>query len=250
MFATISTHFNKLALSRKSRIGLFDFYAALLTKLGSAFVEAHGRAHAERAGADRRHLRASQRLPEGVMPGSTAPGEAVLVVVLYVSNDASTKVFDMAITLLKRGGEHDVRIAGTKVEVAWTALAARMALGPNSSPTPTSCARTFHSCSSSSGTPSRSRREGRGRGHAEWGFLLHPAASRPSSATHCFSRTASPAVQDALGLSDLASQQALQQHAQKGPLLAWETLLRRWVHQCFAALGFSGITDTTQATLL
>ncbi|KAJ7439795.1 hypothetical protein B0H11DRAFT_2253479 [Mycena galericulata] len=39
MFATISTHFNKLALSRKLRIGLFDFYAALLTKLGSAFVE-------------------------------------------------------------------------------------------------------------------------------------------------------------------------------------------------------------------
>ncbi|KAJ7432984.1 hypothetical protein B0H11DRAFT_1759538 [Mycena galericulata] len=37
----------------------------------------------------------------------------------------------MAITLLKRGGEYDVRIAGTEVEVAWTALAARMALGPN-----------------------------------------------------------------------------------------------------------------------
>ncbi|KAJ7261912.1 hypothetical protein C8J57DRAFT_1002623, partial [Mycena rebaudengoi] len=37
----------------------------------------------------------------------------------------------MAITPLKRAGEHDVRIAGMEVEVAWTTPAALMALGPN-----------------------------------------------------------------------------------------------------------------------
>ncbi|KAJ7717234.1 hypothetical protein DFH07DRAFT_947473 [Mycena maculata] len=117
-----------------------------------------------------------------------------------------------------------------------------------------------------------------GRGPAEWGFLLHVRESA-LGAVLCFLRHnsdtlvtldvarriasvlsnallfannfISPAVQDALGLSDPTSQQALQQGAQKGlPLPAREALLRRRVHQCFAALGFSGITDATQATLL
>ena len=39
MLSLLSTQFNKANLSRKSRIGIFDFYAALLTKLGSGFVE-------------------------------------------------------------------------------------------------------------------------------------------------------------------------------------------------------------------
>jgi len=39
MFAHLSNHFNKPHLSRKSRIGIFDFYAALLTRLGASFVE-------------------------------------------------------------------------------------------------------------------------------------------------------------------------------------------------------------------
>jgi hypothetical protein len=202
---------------------------------------------------------------------------------LYVSYDASAKVLDMAISLLKRAGEHDVRIAGTEVEVAWTALAALMALGPNfvrphlpqllvlwrnALPKPTS----------------KDAGSAAGRGHAEWGFLLHVRESA-LGAVLCFLRYnsgtlvtldvarriasvlsnalafannfISPAVQDALGLSDPSSQQALQQNAlnatgaQRGlPLPAREALLRRRVHQCFAALGFSGITDATQATLL
>jgi hypothetical protein len=40
MSAALSTHFNKPAMSRRSRIGLFDFYSAFLTKLGPSFVEA------------------------------------------------------------------------------------------------------------------------------------------------------------------------------------------------------------------
>ncbi|KAF7335364.1 Clathrin-coated vesicle protein [Mycena sanguinolenta] len=63
----------------------------------------------------------------------------------------------------------------------------------------------------------------------------------------------SPAVQDALGLSDPAQQAMLQQQNTQNrglPLPAREALLRRRVHQCFAVLGFSSITDATQATLL
>jgi HEAT repeat-containing protein 5 len=39
MLCLLSVHFNKPNLSRKCRIGIFDFYVALLTKLGSSFVE-------------------------------------------------------------------------------------------------------------------------------------------------------------------------------------------------------------------
>ncbi|KAF7337120.1 Clathrin-coated vesicle protein [Mycena venus] len=431
MFVCLSAHFNKSALTRKSRIGLFDFYAALLTKLGPSFVEAQyavivshlttdiivgplGRPVRTRyegllvrtlVGTLLRDLVGERMLSEqgqigairelanvylkrwpALMPNSVAPNEAVLVIVLrevagllrqlgnapppvqdavaeplvtllahpshtvrvntawalrcfcystplrlpktvlvvmellqrdlaalltpnagadvprralghayglaalisaiparplYVSYDASAKVLDMAIALLKRAGEHDVRVAGTEVEVAWTALAALMALGPNfvrphlpqllvlwrnALPKPTS------------------KDAAAGRGPAEWGFLLHVRESA-LGAVLCFlkynsgtlvtldvarriaavlsnalafaNHFISPAVQDALGLSD-PTQQALQQQnvaqnaATRGqlPLPAREALLRRRVHQCFAALGFSGITDATQATLL
>lgn len=39
MLSLLSTQFNKANLPRKIRIGIFDFYAALLTKLGPNFVE-------------------------------------------------------------------------------------------------------------------------------------------------------------------------------------------------------------------
>ncbi|KAJ7205156.1 clathrin-coated vesicle protein [Mycena haematopus] len=428
MFSYLSNHFNRSALTRKARIGLFDFYAALLTKLGPSFVELQyavivshltteiivgplGRPVRTRyegllvrtlVGTLLRDLVGERMLSEqgqigairelatvylkrwpALMPGSTAPADAVLVTALrevagllrqlgnapppvqdavaeplvtllahpshtvrvntawalrcfcfstplrlpktilvvmehlqrdltalltpaaspeaplralghayglaalvsaiparplYVSYDASAKVLDMAIALLKRAGEHDVRVAGTEVEVAWTALAALMALGPNfvrphlpqllvlwrnALPKPTSKDTTA------------------GRGPAEWGFLLHVRESA-LGAVLCFlkynsgtlvtldvarriaavlsnalafaNHFISPAVQDALGLSDPATQQAVlqQQNAQhRGlPLPAREALLRRRVHQCFAVLGFSGITDATQATLL
>jgi len=41
MFAHLSVHFNKPSASRKTKIGLFDFYAALVGKLGEGFVEAN-----------------------------------------------------------------------------------------------------------------------------------------------------------------------------------------------------------------
>ncbi|KAF7366601.1 Clathrin-coated vesicle protein [Mycena sanguinolenta] len=167
----------------------------------------------------------------------------------------------MAIALLKPTGERDVRVAGTEVEVAWTALTALMALGPNF---PTS------------------KDTAPGHRPAEWGFLLHVRESA-LSAVLCFlkynSRTlvtldvahritallsnalafanhfVSPAVRDALGLSDPVQQAMLQQQNTQNrelPLPAREAprLLQRRVHQCFAVLGFGSITDTTQATLL
>ncbi|KIM48466.1 hypothetical protein M413DRAFT_63181, partial [Hebeloma cylindrosporum] len=39
MFTHLSAHLNKQNITRKTRIGIFDFYAALLTKLGASFVE-------------------------------------------------------------------------------------------------------------------------------------------------------------------------------------------------------------------
>ncbi|KAF9239616.1 armadillo-type protein [Melanogaster broomeanus] len=41
MLSQLSTHFNKPILSRKARAGIFDFYVALLTKLGAVFAESH-----------------------------------------------------------------------------------------------------------------------------------------------------------------------------------------------------------------
>ena len=41
MLGHLSNHFNKPNASRKTRIGIFDFYAALLARLGSSFVESN-----------------------------------------------------------------------------------------------------------------------------------------------------------------------------------------------------------------
>ena len=41
MLSLLSVQFHKYHGSRKTRIGIFDFYAALLTKLGASFVESH-----------------------------------------------------------------------------------------------------------------------------------------------------------------------------------------------------------------
>lgn len=41
MLSFLSVQFHRFYGSRKTRIGIFDFYAALLTKLGPSFVESH-----------------------------------------------------------------------------------------------------------------------------------------------------------------------------------------------------------------
>ena len=41
MLSLLSLQFHRFHGSRKTRIGIFDFYVALLTKLGASFVESH-----------------------------------------------------------------------------------------------------------------------------------------------------------------------------------------------------------------
>ncbi|KAK8846574.1 hypothetical protein IAR55_005660 [Kwoniella newhampshirensis] len=50
---------------------------------------------------------------------------------LYVSHDISTKVFDMAVSLLKQAGDHEITAASIEVQVAWYLIAALMSLGPS-----------------------------------------------------------------------------------------------------------------------
>jgi hypothetical protein len=48
---------------------------------------------------------------------------------LYISYDISAQVLGMAIQLLKRAGDHDVKVAGVEVEVALTSIASLMSIG-------------------------------------------------------------------------------------------------------------------------
>jgi hypothetical protein len=188
---------------------------------------------------------------------------------LYVSADLSAKVLDMAIQLLKRAGEHDVHIARVEVEVAWTAIAALMALGPNfvrahlpqllvlwrnALPKPTS--RDAADIS---------------RSNAEWLFLLHVREcalgailgflkhNSPTLVTLDVARRIASLLTNALAFANAfviqIGQERLNQSAQssssKGPtVFSREALLRRRVYQCFTALGFSSLTDSTQVSLL
>ena len=57
------------------------------------------------------------------LPLGHAYGLAALLAVipgrpLYVSYDISAKVFDMAVQILKRAGEHDVKVAQVEIEIA------------------------------------------------------------------------------------------------------------------------------------
>lgn len=192
---------------------------------------------------------------------------------LYVSYDVPAKVLDMSTQLLKRAGEHDLRIAGIEVEVAWMLVASLMALGPNfvrphlaqllvlwrnALPKPTT------------------KDAVAGRSIAEWDFLLH-VREAALGAVWCFlernkgtlvtldvARRIASALSNALsfannfisaGVEDPGDAVPLQQQnmiRKNGGLTLREreALLRRRVHQCFVFLGFSSIPDQTQVVLL
>lgn len=175
----------------------------------------------------------------------------------------------MAIQLLKRAGEHDVRIAGVEVEVAWTLIASLMSLGPNfvrphlpqllvlwrnALPKPTS----------------KDLANNTGRTVSEWTFLLHVRESA-LGAILCFLQHNSATlvtldvgrrIASLLSNALLFANNFIGQHVEENPetqvpvmnkgltLRAREALLRRRVYQCFTALGFSSITESTQVTLL
>jgi HEAT repeat-containing protein 5 len=204
-----------------------------------------------------------------------AYGLAALVCViperpLYVSYDVSAKVLDMAIQVLKRAGEHDVKIADVEVEIAWTLIASLMSLGPNfvrphlqqllvlwrnALPKPTTKDSTT------------------ARPVAEWMFLLHVRESALGSIL-CFlqhnatalvnldvGRRIATVLSNALIFANNFISLNVQEDPQDAPgsntvsmkglnLRAREALLRRRVYQCFTILGFSSIAESTQATLL
>lgn len=193
---------------------------------------------------------------------------------LYVSYDVAAKVLDMATQLLKRAGEHDVRIADIEVEVAWMLIASLMTLGPNfvrphlaqllvlwrnALPKPTS----------------KDAAGGVGRSVAEWAFLLH-VREAALGAMWCFlernkgvlvtldvARRIASVLINALsfannfisaGVEDPAESALVQQGPNRRngglTLREREAILRTRVHQCFNSLGFSSIQESTQVVLL
>jgi hypothetical protein len=192
---------------------------------------------------------------------------------LYVSYDVSAKVLDMATQLLKRASDHDLKVAGIEVEVAWTLIASLMSLGPNfvrphlpqllvlwrnALPKPTS----------------KDSQNNSGRSVAEWEFLLHVRESALGAILCFLQRNASTLVtldvarriasllSNALSFAngfisqnveDPAEQQQLPPGIKRPldiTLREREFLLRRRVYQCFAELGFGSIPESTQASLL
>ncbi len=194
---------------------------------------------------------------------------------LYVSYDVPAKVLDMATQLLKRAGEHDVRIAGIEVEVAWMLIASLMALGPNF--VRPHLAQLLVLWRNALPKPTTKDAVGSaGRSIAEWEFLLH-VREAALGAIWCFlernksvlvtldvARRIASVLSNALsfannfisaGVEDPGDATPLQQQnvtRRSGGLTLRdrEALLRRRVHQCFVSLGFSSIPDQTQVILL
>ncbi|KZT18252.1 clathrin-coated vesicle protein [Neolentinus lepideus HHB14362 ss-1] len=188
---------------------------------------------------------------------------------LYLSYDLAAKVLDTAISLLKRSGEHELSIAETEVEIAWTCIASLMALGPNfvrghlpqllvlwrnALPKPTS----------------KDTATAMGRSAAEWAFLVHVRESA-LGAIYCFLKSNSPSLvtldvtrrisslltNALLFMNAFASQnvgELSEQHRQLGRrglgLQSREALLRRRVFQCFGTLGLNAVAESTQSALL
>lgn len=192
---------------------------------------------------------------------------------LYVSSDIPSKVFDVAVSLLKRAGDHDVAQATVEVQVAWHLIASLMSLGPgfvklhlpqllvlwrNALPKPTSKDSIVGD-----------------RGEAEWNFLL-VVRECALAAIHNFLRhnTALVNIDVARRLATLftnslnfvngfaAAYAELLREQSANPnsnsvaftmrpsLVEREATLRRRVLQCFTDLGPSSATESMQPALL
>lgn len=195
---------------------------------------------------------------------------------LYVSPDLSTKVFDLAVTLLKKSGDHDIPAAVIHVQVAWHLVAALMSLGPgflkqhlpqllilwrNALPKPSS----------------KDTAVGE-RGEAEWSFLLLVRECALTAVLNFLredfslvnidvARRLATLLTNTLNFVNgfaTAYAEALKEQAANpdGPkpqsslstlrpsLVEREANLRRRVLQCFTALGSSSATETMQSALL
>lgn len=185
---------------------------------------------------------------------------------LYVSYDISAKVFDMAVQLLKRAGDHDVKIARTEIEIAWTSIASLMTLGPNfvrahlpqllvlwrnALPKPTTKDSTA------------------GRSPAEWMFLLHLRESAlgaiygflkhnsPTLVSPDVTRRITSLLSNALQFANTfisskvpENPDEAQADAKGLSLEGREALLRSRIFHCFSLLGLASVTESTQSALL
>lgn len=189
---------------------------------------------------------------------------------LYVSYDISAKVLDMAIQVLKRAGEHDLQVAAVEVDVSWTIIASLMTLGPNFVQTYLSQLLVLWRNALPKPT-SKDTTSASGRNPLEWSFLLHVRESA-LSAILCFLRHNSPVLVSldvarrlssllnnalqfvAAFLAQTNDEQLDQPVASKQgaglTLRVRESLLRRRIYQCFSSIGFAGITEATQSSLL
>lgn len=193
---------------------------------------------------------------------------------LYVAHDVSTKVFDLAVSLLKKAGDHEIPVATVEIQVAWYLIASAMSLGPsfvkghlpqllvlwrNALPKPTSK-------DSSVGE----------RGEAEWIFLLQVRECALAAILNFLRHNQSLVNIDvARRLATLltnslnfingfatAYAEALREQSTiaNGPatpivtahptLVNREACLRRRVLQCFTSLGPSSATESMQPALL
>ena len=194
---------------------------------------------------------------------------------LYVSSDLSAKVFDTATQLLRRAGDHDIHVASVEIEVAWTAVAALMSLGPNF--VRTHLPQLLVLWRNALPKPTSKDTSDNSRSSSEWIFLLQVKEcalgailcflrhNSPTLVTLDVARRISSLLSNALSfanafVSQQLGQDRLAQAAGPGSsiplkseghtLFSREALLRRRVYQCFTALGFSSLTDTTQSILL
>lgn len=193
---------------------------------------------------------------------------------LYVSHDISTQVFDLAVSLLKKAGDHDVPIAAVEVQIAWYLIASLMSLGQslvkqhlpqllvlwrNALPKPTS----------------KDASVGE-RGEAEWSFLLLVRECALAAVLNflrhnislvnidvarrlatLFTNTLNFVNGFATAYSEALREQAANPNGPQSPvftarpsLVEREAALRRRVLQCFSGLGQSSATEPMQPALL
>lgn len=225
------------------------------------------------------NLLSSPTVPKEVAPRlvGKAFGLSALIAIsparpLYVSHDVPTKVFDLAVSLLKRAGDHEIPQASTEIQVAWYLVTGLMSLGPsfvklhlpqllvlwrNALPKPSS----------------KDTSVGE-RGEAEWNFLLLVRECALSAVLNFLNHNQSLVNIDvARRLTTLftntlnyvngfatAYAEALREQANlpnpspiftiRPSLVDREATLRRRVLQCFTALGPSSATESTQPALL
>ncbi|KAF8333580.1 ARM repeat-containing protein [Cantharellus anzutake] len=186
---------------------------------------------------------------------------------LYVSYDLSAKLLDTAIQLLKKAGDHELAVAGVEIETAWTCIASLMPLGPNflrshlsqllvlwrnALPKPTS----------------KDTTNGATRSAADWTFLLRVREGALSAALAFLTHNTPLVTLDvARRLATLLSNALLFSNAfisqyreelHDGPLPTRtepslptrEAMLRRRIFRCFSILGFAGLSESVQLSLL